>query len=185
MRNKFTEIHKNFVINNIAGKRYRELVNQFNNHFGIEVTEDTMRSLARSLKINSGLVKKGSSWNAGIKYNKHRLKPIGSETIDKNGYTLIKVSNPRNWKCKHTIIWENVYGKVPENHVIIFLDKNKNNFDIHNLALVSRAELMYMNRKELIFNDADLTKAGQLIASVKMEIYNRKSKRRRTNNEKT
>lgn len=71
---------------------------------------------------------------------------VGSERLDKDGYTLIKIENPNKWKLKHRKIWEDNFGEIPKSHSVIFLDGNRTNFDLFNLILVHRRDLLYMNR---------------------------------------
>jgi hypothetical protein len=109
-------------------------------------------------------------------------KPVGTETVmtDKNGRVSVAVKIADNeWEYKHRLIYKQHYGEIPENGYIIFADGNQLNFDIDNLVLVSRAEHAVMNRKNLRFNDTDLTKTGLNIA--KLIIAKNK---RRTKNEK-
>ena len=105
--------------------------------------------------------------------------PVGSERVNTDGYIDVKVQDgqgPRNWKGKHIIIWEHHHGRpVPSGHAIIFGDGNNRNFDPENLILVSRAQLVRMNQRGLIKNDAALTKTGVLIA----DVLNRAGERKR------
>jgi len=111
----------------------------------------------------------------------HNWVPIGSERITKNGYIQVKIQEgkfQRNWKGKHILIWEEANGPLPEGHVIIFGDGNNRNFNLDNLLLVSRKQLVRMNQKKLIQNDAKLTKTGVIIADIYNKIGERKKRRR-------
>ena len=44
------------------------------------------------------------------------------------------------------VAWERVNGPLPKGYAILFLDGNKQNTDISNLRLMSRSELLIMNR---------------------------------------
>ena len=57
-------------------------------------------------------------------------------------------------------------GKISKGYALVFADGNKQNFGLDNLILVSRAELLIINRQQLIKDDPDLTKTGVLIAKV-------------------
>jgi len=102
------------------------------------------------------------------------LKSVGSERTDKYGYIHIKIAerNPytgssTRYKPKHVVVWESFFGPVPKGKVVIFSDCDKKNFNISNLRLVSRAELLRLNRlgyskaprelKQSIFGLAKLT----------------------------
>lgn len=51
-------------------------------------------------------------------------------------------------------------------HKVIFADKNKRNFSIDNLILVANSEALIMNTNKLIYEEAELTKTGVLIAKI-------------------
>jgi K+ transporter len=51
-------------------------------------------------------------------------------------------------------------------HKVIFADKNKRNFNLDNLILVADSEALIMNTNKLIYEEAELTKSGALIAKI-------------------
>ena len=63
-------------------------------------------------------------------------------------------------ELKHVFVWEQHNGKVPKGHVVIFLDGNTLNTDISNLALISRNELLTLNRNNLHGKSQEITKTG-------------------------
>lgn len=100
-----------------------------------------------------------------------KAAPIGSFRKNSCGYTMIKVSNKgktaERWRPYHRYLWEKHYGrKLPKGMILIFLDGNKNNFNIKNIAAITRAESLYLTDHHLWFEDAELSKAGTLIAKV-------------------
>ena len=52
-------------------------------------------------------------------------KPIGTESLRSDGYVWVKVSEPRTWREKHRIIWEEANGQIPKGHVVLFADGNR------------------------------------------------------------
>ncbi|GHV76492.1 hypothetical protein AGMMS49942_13130 [Spirochaetia bacterium] len=100
--------------------------------------------------------------------------PVGTEVIDTDGYVKVKIADPKTWKVKHRIIWEKANGPVPKGNVIIFADGNRMNVKLKNLLMVSRKELAVMNRSGLIYENAEFTKTGKLIADIKIGIADRK-----------
>lgn len=125
-------------------------------------SEETKKLLSEKLKGhagNSGSFKKGFvPWNKGKKMSeetKAKLrptlfqkgnktwnhKPLFSERKTKDGYTMIKIAEPSTWKLKHLWIYEQHYNvKVDvKKECVIFLDGDRNNFDIDNLMLITRA----------------------------------------------
>jgi len=75
------------------------------------------------------------------------------------------------------VIYEKHFGKVPENYVVIFADGNNRNFDIDNLLLVTKNELLIMNKHKLIANNIEITKTGHNLAKVISKIGEIKNER--------
>lgn len=127
--------------------------------------------------------KKGMTpWNKGIKtgskptngfkkgFTPWHTKELYSERLDKDGYILIKIAEPNKWVRKHRWLYEQEYGAIPENSVIIFADGDKSNLDIDNLLCVTRNELKILNKCRLISSVAELTKTGLNIAKLKIKL---------------
>lgn len=102
-------------------------------------------------------------------------KKVGTERRDKDGYTVIKTKEG-NWEFKHRYIWEQEFGKIPSGYLLLFADGNKENITLENLIMISRKELLTMNAKKLIFNDAELTKTGLLMANLYIKMSDGKRK---------
>lgn len=65
----------------------------------------------------------------------HNRVPVMSERLSIDGYRLIKVSEPNEWKPKHRVIWEKNNGKIPHGARIRFKDGNRTNICLENLYL--------------------------------------------------
>lgn len=102
-------------------------------------------------------------------------KPVGSERISVDGYYEIKVAEPRKWRLKHHVLWEQKYGPIPENHVVTFRDGNSLNCVVENLMLITKREHMVMNRFQFTVKDAELRAAGLQAAKLIIAIQDRKS----------
>ncbi len=72
------------------------------------------------------------------------------------------------------MLWEKKNGKVPEGYVLTFLDGDKSNFTLDNLALISMAESLEITRSNLRSTNPEFTKTGILIAKVKIARSKRK-----------
>ena len=59
------------------------------------------------------------------------------------------------------------FGKVPKGHALFFLDQNRQNVDINNLALITRQELAFLNKELKASNNRDINKTKLLIARIK------------------
>lgn len=187
---RFTDEEIAFI-RSIAMGRYREDIRQaFNEKFNTNLTYCQIANVMKRNDITNGIdskFKKGQMpHNKGKKmspevYEKikptlfkkgHNIntRPVGTERIDKDGYVVVKIEQPNKWRLKQLVIWEKHHGAIPKNHVVIFLDGNNRNFDINNLALITRAESMYLNRHKLRFNDRELTESAVNIAKLNSKI---------------
>ena len=72
----------------------------------------------------------------------HNHRAVGSERINVDGYIEVKVAEPNRWRVKHRIIWESVYGAIPEGYNVQFKNHNPLDCSIENLYLISKADQM-------------------------------------------
>lgn len=133
-RHNYSEEENKWLIEQTKNYNYINLHKLFNEKFGAEVNAQALQfHCLNKLNIRISNTQKGD-------YHSVLTKNIGSERWD-NGYWWVKVNDSqngkrKNWKQKHRYIWEQYYGKIPPRHRVIFLDEDKNNFDINNLACV-------------------------------------------------
>ncbi|MBY0474186.1 MAG: HNH endonuclease [Nitrosomonas sp.] len=132
----------------------------------------------------SGRIKPGAKpWNKGISYEAGgrskqtqfkpgtippNQRPIGATRISKDGYIEIKVeSGMHKFRLLHRENWKKRHGKYPpKGFALIFKDGNKQNCEVENLQLVTRAQLMQMNTvhtlpkelKEVVYLKTSLTR---------------------------
>lgn len=189
---RYTEEERAFLAAYIPGHSYREVQAAFSRRFG-PIGLGQVRSYTRNHKISTGRdgrfkkghvpTNKGKKMPSGV-YEKAaptmfkegslppNTDPVGTEKVLSDGYVWVKVdSQPKakkqtNWKQKHLLVWEEENGPVPEGHAVIFLNGDKSDTSIGNLALVTRAQLMVMNRLGLRTGDRELTRTGIAIASL-------------------
>lgn len=102
------------------------------------------------------------------------FRPVGSERVNVYGYVEIKIADPRTWRLKHQVVYEQHNGPIPKKHAVIFGDGNNRNFEPTNLILVSRKQLVRLNQHHLIQNNADLTRVGVIIADIQNKVGERK-----------
>ena len=110
-----------------------------------------------------GKIKKNATpWNKGSSYMPHGCEKgwflkgslphntltVGTTRMTNDGYLQVKVSdeNPR-WELVHRETWKQHHGEYPpKGMAIVFNDGDKLNcYDINNLSLISRKELMLRN----------------------------------------
>lgn len=175
-----------YIIANNYGKTTIEIMELVNAEFKTDYKKNQIRAFRKNHKLDSGITgqfqkghvpwlkgKKGlhfpgteKTWFKKGQYPLNH-KEIGTEVVDKNGYHKIKIAEPNKWKFKHIMEWEKHNGKIPDGCNIVFKDNNKDNIDISNLMLVTKAEHVIMNNKGLRFDNAELTEKGLLIAKLK------------------
>lgn len=193
-KHKYTDEQREFIKNNIKGRSNNELTKLFNEKFGTNLKPSQLKSYRGNYGLVSGYdarFKKGQEpWNKGLigvvtggtqtQFKKGDLPSntleIGTEILRGDGYIYVKIDNPNVWKQKHHIIWEEHNGPIPAEHVVLFGDGDKTNFNIDNLILISRVQLLTLNRYNLIQSDADLTRTGIIIADIQHKISDRRKR---------
>ncbi|WP_207659037.1 HNH endonuclease signature motif containing protein [Blautia obeum] len=75
-------------------------------------------------------------------------------------------------------MWEEHHGEIPKGKMVSFLDGDKDNCNIENLFLIDNETNLEMNRRELRFDEAELTKVGRNIAKLNISARNRKKGKR-------
>lgn len=172
----------NWLEVNVPGKPWIESFELFKQEFpDFPWTLDNMKMACYRRNIRnsiSGKFKKGQKpWNKGMKglkfpgsekgwFKKGQKstteKPLGSEYTS-DGYVMVKVkmNGPRDkrWKLKHVLIWEKYNGPVPKDNVVTFLDGNKRNFDINNLACIRKGVNSVLNKKKLRSENKEIFEA--------------------------
>lgn len=197
MAHKYTQEEIQFLKEYAWGHSWKEITEEFNRRFNANCSVKAISGqlkrrgfkTGRTGRFESGLV----SYNKGKKmsyeqYEKakptmfkegnvpHNTLPIGTEKMLADGYIWVKVDNvPRakkqvNWKQKHRMIWEEAHGPIPKGHVVIFLDGDRTNTVLDNLAMIPQKVLSRLNQGHLIFDDAEKTKVGVGIAEVLAKI---------------
>lgn len=90
-------------------------------------------------------------WKAGGRSAETRFKPgnrphtwvpIGTEQI-RDGYLWRKVTDGHgrhDWRLVHVMLWEQHNGPAPKGLILVFRDRNKQNIQLDNLELITRAE---------------------------------------------
>ena len=183
----WTEEEKEYLKEIVKGHTYNELKELMSKKFKFDYTINQIKGALNRYSLNTGLTGRFKKGNIPANKGKKGLvgpnktsfykgqppinfRPVGSERVTRDGYVEVKIANPSTWRLKHIVVWESVNGKLPKGHAIMFADGNKQNFDINNLLLVSRAQLLFMVTKKLRKNDIELTKAGLNIAKVYEKI---------------
>ena len=99
--------------------------------------------------------------------NRKAELPIGTEVRIKSGAVYVKTQESSDkqisgyqypfWTPKQRKIYEDAHGKIPDNHMVVFLNKNNQDFSIGNLYCISRSILAIMNKNRWFTTSRELT----------------------------
>ena len=195
MSHKWTEEEKAYLAEITPGRSHKEIYALCQEQFDWKIPSvDTIKGAIHRYGLSTGrtgrFYKGQPGRNNGTKmlpevyrkmaptmYKKgnipHNTHPIGTEVVNRDGYTFVKVSDDRtiphwkNWKMKHRLIYEAAHGPIPEGNIVIFLDGDRNNMDLENLACISKSLNCIMSKCHLYSNNADVTRAGLKLAELK------------------
>ena len=185
---RYTKEELDYIRKITPGRHYKEIVEMFNKKFERQIDAKKLKETLGNHGISTGLtgrfekghvpVNKGKKFpgtgnittfkKGNIPANKMK---VGEDVITTDGYIKTKIAEPNLWEYKHKLIWAEVNGPIPEKHSVIFADGNKLNLSIDNLLLVSRAELLMLNRRKLISENSELTKTGLNVVKVMNKVY--------------
>lgn len=190
----FTKEQEEFAIANYRGTPNRKLTERINEEFATNFTVQQVKSWKRNHDCNSGLtghfekghvpVNKGTKglYNVGgnrTSFRKgdkpHNIVPIGTKIYKSDEYWWTKIAeNPSKWQQTHRLIWEEAYGPLADNQVIIFLDGDTHNITLENLQVITRAEHIRMNQHNYRSTNPELTKVGIALTKTKLKISERR-----------
>ena len=185
----FTEEEKAYMREIAPGHSQEEIAELFNAKFQDAIDINQVGRFIRKFKLYTGRIgrfpkgydsryrlQKGCHIGKETEFKKGamppRYMPVGSTRVNSDGYTLIKIEDPKKWRSLHVYEWEKVNGPVPKGSVVIFGDGNKQNFAIDNLILVKQSELAVLNRRHLISTSTELTKTSVAFVKLKEKIVN-------------
>ena len=149
------------------GTPRKEIVKKLNDKFDLSLTLIQVRDCMNNRNIRNNLDTRFSSEEGGNRCVQR--KPVGCETKWDRGYVRVKLGE-NEWEFKQRYVWKQHYGEIPKDYSVIFLDGNLDNFDIDNLVLVSRRELMRYNSMKLKSNDIEVNKTAVNLAKLIVKV---------------
>lgn len=169
------------------GKSAKEVAQAMGDRFGVFLTPNQVKNYRRRHGLKSGLTgrfEKGMiPHNKGKKYpgmsNSGQFQkgcrppnwvPVGNIRYTTDGYPRKKIAEPNIWEYCHRAEWEKHHGPIPKGHSVVFLDGDKTNWTISNLACLSKNEVVRMNQSGLFTSDADFTRVGIGMTKLKNKI---------------
>ena len=195
MRHKYTAEQIAWLKDNVKGKPWKEIAAEFNKQFSTDCSISGLEQISRKMLglcngcLGGRFVKGQKAWNKGIPMKPETLEKIrptlfkkghktwkyrevGSERLDKNGYIIVKVADPKKWRRKHFVEWKKYHEPIDiSKEALVFLDGNRLNCDISNLKKVSRSQLAVMSKKGLWQTEADCQETALLLADVIVKTH--------------
>lgn len=167
-------------------KTYKDLTIAFNDKFNKNKNKKSIEIRCQTvLKINKntniGRIKKGE-----ILHNNNEL-PLGTEVYDevreniyiktklhqKSNFPKYKESKSREypyWTLKQQKIYEDEFGQIGKDEMIIFLDGNRKNYNLDNLFCIKRTEWIRLVRNKWYGTDKNLTRTAIELIRLKRNI---------------
>jgi len=160
LKNNFREISKdveNYIIENYSKLGWVKINKAVRDKFGDE-----------SIKHIRNIIRKyGLRVPKDIVYKNLDLDPSGTLSIQEStGYVYIKIDHGK-WCLYHKYLYEEKYGKIPDDYCIIFLDNNNRNFDLSNLYAIPKKYQRYLNSNHMRSDNPDITKTAILWCELK------------------
>jgi hypothetical protein len=110
--------------------------------------------------------------------------PIGAERINGDGYRDRKVSDtgygPRDWVCVHRLLWIERNGPIPHGHCLVFVNGDKTDIRIENVACITQRENMLRNSIHRL--PEELVQVVMLKGRLQRQINKREGKHREKRN---
>lgn len=191
-----------FIRKNYDGIGPKQMTEMINHELGKQYTHQQIKTFYKNHELNSGLngrFQKGSEPpNKGKKMSVEQYEKckatmfkngdvpqnhmkVGECTHTTDGYLVRKVkengTQRERFEFVHRAVWEKYNGPIPDGKLISFLDGDKDNCGIKNLALIDNEENLEMNRSRLRFSNAECTRSGVLVA--KLRVQTRKKRRKK------
>ena len=184
---RWNEAQKDFLREHYPNHPAAELTKMLNKRFHLKRTVKQVQSAAKRFGIKSGrdgrfkpgnkphpdAKPKGPNSTSFKKGNKpHNWKPIGHERWmgTHHKYLQRKVTDTGNtvqdYVEVHRLIWEEHNGPIPDNHIVIFRDSDRTNFDPNNLMLVSRSDHSQMCKMGFYDGVAETKDAALLLVQI-------------------
>ena len=144
---------------------YRQLTEMFNEHFSVSVgkysiSDRCIKQLHIHRNVNTGTFQKGEQ--------RAKTYRIGDERVY-SGYVWVKVNDIQhsgkitiqkfneNWMPKQRYVYEQHHGKIPDGHIVVFLDSNPLNFSTDNLYCIPRRINAIMNQNHWFTTERENT----------------------------
>lgn len=179
---RYTKAQLDWIKENVNEfENYKDMTIAFNERFNEKRTEQGIsNTVTKKLKLNK-FFNSGQYSNV---YKKDEL-PVGTIRECGNGTTYIKVKLLGNCRPKYTgykepywlpiqkKIYQDRYGEVSEDEMVIFLDCNNKNLNIENLYCINRKISVILAKNKWYSTDPNITKTGIYYAKLITKLINK------------
>ena len=141
MTHRYTIAEIDFMLDFCKSHSYKDTQKAFNEKYNTNLTVDAIKYMCNTRGIyafNKKAMQKA--------HQIHTHKEIGAEYIDPDGYIYIKIAEPNKWKLKHHWEWEKFNPPIEKDETLFFLDRNRQNCDINNLAKMKKKWIGAFNK---------------------------------------
>lgn len=165
-RSHFTLEERQYIRDNAKGHTVQELSDMMFEEFGKRFTLKQIQSYKKHNGIVSGLtgrIDKGGKTRDGKPIDEDMLQKmldrrwqpgqvspnkedVGTIVTNIYGYKKIKLADPDVWDYLHWHIWKQHNGEIPKGHIVTFINGDKSDCRIENLALCSREANIRINQ---------------------------------------
>ena len=174
----FNNEEEKYILEIYKGRTTDEITDLFNKKFNRNIKVSQIKAYKSHNKLKS---KVDFKFMAGKK--PHNFKPIGSEfTTYDNGIktTYIKVGNPNTWEKKQKYLYKKYKGDVPKGASVIFLDGDRDNFELDNLYMLTKREKLMMCSTNSFFENKEMNKTSILVAKLRIKMKESKNVKNRS-----
>ena len=166
MKRSYTKEQEEWLVNKLPYYSPIVLVDMFKEHFNQDIKVRTIRNIKHANKVKSDYQRKiyDTTFREKIK------KPLYNERIGNRDRVYVRVAN-KKYQIKTRYIWEQYYGrKIPKDYDVIYLDGNKENYDIDNLKLVKKVVRIYALKKGIDLINKDIINTTRLCFNLEQKI---------------
>lgn len=161
---KWDEEKDSWLIEHAPWHTTSELVDAFEERFGIETSWAAIKNRRGRLGIKSQIPNKGqfqkgqAPWNRMPPRKKKPKRVPKQELITTDGRVIVRVDG--DYVRKTRLVWEETHGQpLPDGYAVMQADGDKLNFDPGNLVAVPRGVLMRLNASGLKWHDRESLEA--------------------------
>lgn len=167
MRNKYSKEFEEDMKKLAPTTEFNELLNLAKNIYGYSVSKEQLRQYLYKRQIRYKDYNKNKAKDMGRKI------PIGTEYVKPDGMTLVKIAKDK-WQYKQRYIYSKYHNvELNDDDYIIFLDHNRNNFDISNLKKISRRESSILSNQKMFSTNPKVTETGIQVAQLIIKTKDR------------